>query len=296
MKKILIVVVLLNTFSFGKIFDIGVFTKKIVGKNLDKVTKTITMSNFTKNLPDLKLSKALKPEVSVVVAVGSQIARKGDFEDKLISKTLYPTEVIRQYAKYGDTYLKTIKEFSQKAVSLSSNGVKNLKDKFPNMPNVKFKTSQAFNDKFVKTLQYTGKKGWKVSQELMKLSAKYPKSTAVAGFYAWYVSDPESFFEQKENLLAFVESTLKEGTKDVTKVILGASSGVTTGFMETVKEKATVSNVLGLIFSFLLFILWRLRSYIKRFFKIKLENGLEKANSSRRNSRYENRDEEGGTF
>jgi len=296
MKKILIVVVLLNTFSFGKIFDIGVFTKKIVGKNLDKVTKTITMSNFTKNLPDLKLSKALKPEVSVVVAVGSQIARKGDFEDKLISKTLYPTEVIRQYAKYGDTYLKTIKEFSQKAVSLSSNGVKNLKDKFPNMPNVKFKTSQAFNDKFVKTLQYTGRKGWKVSQELMKLSAKYPKSTAVAGLYAWYATDPESFFEQKDKLLAHVASTLQVGVADVTKLTLEASSGITTGFMETVKEKATVSNVIGLFIAFLLFILWKLRSYIKRFFKIKLENGLEKANSSRRNSRYENRDEEGGTF
>jgi hypothetical protein len=296
MKKTVTMILLLSSFSFGQLFNIGIFSRKIVDKNLEKVTKTIAKSNFIKNLPDLKLSKSLTPEVSAVVAVGSQIAKKGDFEDKLISKTLYPTEVIRQYAKYGDSYLKTIKEFSQKAVTLSSNGIKNLKDEFPTLPNIKFKTSQEFNDKFVNTLKYTGKKGWETSQVLIKLSAKYPKSTAVGGLYAWYVSDPESFFEQKENLLVFVESTVEEGTKDVTKVILGASSGVTTGFIETIKEKATVSNIFGIVVASFLFVLWKLRSYIKRFFKIKLDNRLEKEKNRTSNRRYNNDEDEGGTF
>ena len=297
MKKIVVTVLLLNTFSFGKMFDAGTFSKKLVGKNLDKVSKTIKQSDFTKNLPDIKLSKSLKPEVSDVVMVANKIAKKGDFEDKLISKTKYPTEVVRQYSKYGDTYLHTIKEFNQKAVSLSSSRIKNLKDNFPSMPNVKFKTSQEFNDKFVATLKHTGKKGWEASQALMKLSVKYPKSTAVAGLYAWYVADPESFFEQKEKLVAFVESSLKEGVKDVTKVVLGASGGIMTGFMEVMKEKATPSNIVGLILALFLFILWKLRSYIKRFFKIKLENGLEKASKNNKRQDYHtNKYNNEGTF
>jgi len=298
MRNIIVVIVILNTLSFGKMFHIGEFSSKIVGKNLDKVTKTIRKSNFTKELPDLKLSKSLRPEVQTVVAVASKIAKKGDFEDKLISKTPYPTDIIRQYAKYGDKYLDTMKHFSRKIVDLSANGVKNIKDKFSNMPKVNFKTSQEFNDKFVETLKYTGKKGWEASKELMKLSTKYPRSTAVVALYAWYVTDPESYFEQKDKLLAHIASTLEEGVKDVTKLTLVASSGVTDDFIETVREKATLSNIIGLIVALFIFILWKLRGYIKRFFKIKLEQGLEKVNN-RSNSRKQNNNqghEEEGTF
>jgi len=286
MKKIVITLLLLNTFSFGKMFDIGTFSKKLVGKNLDKVSRTIKKSNFTKNLPDIILSKSLKPEVSLVIKVANIIAQKGDFEDKFISTTKYPTEVIRQYSKYGDGYLNTIKTFNQKVLSLSADAIKQLKDRFSSMPNVTFKTSQAFNDKFVMTLKYTGKKGWEASQSLMRLAEKHPKSTAVAGLYAWYVSDPESFFEQKSKLIDFVESLLNEATKDSTKIVLGASNGITTGLMEGIKERATLSNVVGLFLALLLLVLWRLRTYIEQFFKIKLENRLQK-------ERYR---EEEGTF
>jgi len=286
MKKIVITLLLLNTFSFGKLFDIGTFSKKLVGKNLDKVSRTIKKSNFTKNLPDIILSKSLKPEVSLVIKVANIIAQKGDFEDKFISTTKYPTEVIRQYSKYGDGYLNTIKTFNQKVLSLSADAIKQLKDRFSSMPNVTFKTSQAFNDKFVMTLKYTGKKGWEASQSLMRLAEKHPKSTAVAGLYAWYVSDPESFFEQKSKLIDFVESLLNEATKDSTKIVLGASNGITTGLMEGIKERATLSNVVGLFLALLLLVLWRLRTYIEQFFKIKLENRLQK-------ERYR---EEEGTF
>lgn len=286
MKKIVITLLLLNTFSFGKLFDIGTFSKKLVGKNLDKVSRTIKKSNFTKNLPDIILSKSLKPEVSLVIKVANIIAQKGDFEDKFISTTKYPTEVIRQYSKYGDGYLNTIKTFNQKVLSLSADAIKQLKDRFSSMPNVTFKTSQAFNDKFVMTLKYTGKKAWEASQSLMRLAEKHPKSTAVAGLYAWYVSDPESFFEQKSKLIDFVESLLNEATKDSTKIVLGASNGITTGLMEGIKERATLSNVVGLFLALLLLVLWRLRTYIEQFFKIKLENRLQK-------ERYR---EEEGTF
>ena len=282
---------LISTISYGKMFDIGKFSKKLAGKNLDKVTKMVKKSNFTKNLPDIKLPKTLRPEVSTLVSVASKISKKGDFEDKLIAKTLHPTDVLRQYAKYGDKYLDTMKHFSKKTVALSASTLKSLKNKFPDMPNVKFKTSQEFNDGFVKALRFTGKKGWKASKELTKLAKKHPKSTLVAGLMAWYATDPAGFLEQKEKLLAYVESTLKAGVTDVTKLTLGASSGVVDGFIETIKEKATVSNILLLIFVFFLFILWKLRSYIKRFIKTKLEQRLDKVEKH-----HNQLDKEEGTF
>jgi hypothetical protein len=298
MGKIIIALILISTISYGKMFDVGKFSKKLVGKNLDKVTKMVKKSNFTKNLPDLKLTKALRPEVSTIVAVANKIAKKGDFEDKLIAKTLHPTDVIRQYAKYGDKYLDTMKHFSKKTVGLPVSKLKSLKNKFPDMPNLKFKTSQEFNDGFVKALRYTGKKGWKASKELTKLAIKYPKSSLVSGLMAWYAADPEGFLQQKEKLLTYVESTLKAGVTDATRVTLGASSGVADGFMETIKEKATVSNILLLVFVFFLFILWKLRTYIKRFMKIKLEKGIEKVEKKNNNiTNHDNKhDEEEGTF
>ena len=287
---------LLTSFSFGKMFDAGKFSKKLVGKNLDRVVKTIKKSSYTKKLPTLKLNKALSPKVLTVVRVANKIAKKGDFEDRLITKTLHPTDLIRQYSKYGDKYLDTMKYFSKKSMDLSKGNLKKLKNNFPNMPNIKFKTSNEFNNKFIVALRQTGKKGWEVSTRLLRLSSKYPRSTVVTGLMAWYAVDPNGFMEKKEQLLAYAEETLKSTVKDVTRVTLGASSGIVDGLIETIKEKATLSNILGLIVAFFLFILWKLRSYIKRYFKIKLEQGLK--NTSKKNSHtyYEDEDEEEGTF
>jgi len=271
MKKIIMVLLLLNTFSFGKMFNAEIFSKKIAGKNLDRVVKSIKKSNYTKKIPTLKLDKALSPKVLTVVSVANKIAKKGDFEDELVAKTLHPTALIRQYSKYGDNYLETMKHFSKK-----------------------FKTSQEINDKFIVALKQTGKKGWEVSTKLVKLSTKYPKSTVVTGLIAWYAVDPNGFMEKKEQLLAYAEETLKTTVKDVTKVTLGASSGIVDGLIETIKEKATFSNILGLIVAFFLFILWKLRSYIKRYFQIKLEQGLKNTSKKKNHTYYEDKEE--GTF
>ena len=288
MVKIIIAIILVSTISYGKMFDVSKFGAKLAGKNIDKVVKSIKKSNFTKDIPKLKPIKGLKKELSAIASVANKISKKGDFEDKFISKTKYSLSAIQQYARYGDAYFDTMKHFSKKTVDISTSTLKQLKQKFPSMPKINFKSTEAFNDKMVETLKYTGKKGWKASQELFGLAKKYPKSTVVSGMYAWYVTDPESFFEQKEKLLAFLTSTLKEGVSDATKLTLESSSGIADGFMEVAKEKATVSNILILILVFFSFIAWKLRSYIKRFFKIKLENRLEKESDKRKNQ-----DEEG---
>ena len=284
MKKIIIAILLLSSINQAKMFDLSVFKKKIVGRNIGKLSKELTTSSHIKKmvLKDVTLNKT---STDVVSSVALSIANKSKFGDKLMATTTYPTAVIRQYAKYGDNYLVTIKEFSEKSLALSSTGIKNLKDKFPSMPKINFKTSEEFNDKMVKTLQFTGKKGWEASQQLAKLAKAHPKSTVVAGLYAWYVTDPNSFFEQKDKLIASVGSTLEEGVSDVTKLALGASTGIVNGFISIAKEKMTLSNIIVLVFTFFAFVLWKLRSYIKKYFKIKLENGLEKATENRQNSK-----------
>lgn len=268
--------------SQANMFDIVKFNKKIVGKNLGKLSQELTTSPHVKKMA-LKNITLNKTSTDVVGSVALAIANKSKFGDKLMATTAYPTAVIRQYSKYGDKYLLTMKEFSNRSLALSSTNLKNLKDKFPSMPKINFKNSEAFNNKMVKTLQFTGKKGWEASQQLAKLAKAHPKSTVVVGLYAWYVTDPESFFEQKEKLITFVGLTLEEGMSDITKLTLNSTSGIADGFMTVAKEKMTFSNIMVLILSVFLFILWKLRSYIKKYFKIKLENGLEKAKSKSTN-------------
>ena len=283
MKKIIMVILLLNSMSQAKMFDLSIFNKKILGKNIGKLSKELEKSPHVKKmvLKDVALNKSSK---DVVSSVALAISNKSKFGDKLMATTALPTDVIRQYAKYGDRYLPTIKEFSEKSLALSSKGIKSLKDKFPSMPKINFKTSEEFNNKMVQTLKFTGKKGWEASQQLAKLAKKHPKSTVVAGLYAWYVTDPDSFFEQKDKLISSVGSTLEEGVSDVTKLTLGATGGIADGFMSVAKEKMTLSNVIVLILALFAFLLWKFRSYIKRYFKIKLENSLAKEINNRQNS------------
>jgi len=287
MKKVIIAILLVSSMSQAKMFDLSIFKKKIVGKNIGKLSQELTTSPHIKKmaLKNITLNKA---STDVVSSVALAIATKSKFGDKLMATTAYPTAVIRQYSKYGDKYLATMKEFNTKSLSLSAKSIKSLKDKFPSMPKINFKNSEDFNNKMVKTLRFTGKKGWQTSQELAKLAKAHPGSTVVAGLCAWYATDPESFFEEKEKLKAFVGSTLKEVVSDVTEVILQASTGIADGFMSTVKAKMTLSNIIVFIMAFFAFVLWKLRSYIKRYFKIKLENGLEKVTSK---SRYKNNTE-----
>jgi hypothetical protein len=297
MKKIILVILVLTALSYGKIFDITKFSKKIATKNIDKLSKAIKKSNYTKKLPDLKLNKTSNPKVSSVVAVAKKIAEKGDFEDRLVSKTLYPASLIRQYAKYGDSYLAKMKYFSKNAVNIPLKDINKLSKYYPNMPKIKFSSIDEINDKFIIVLKQTGKKGWEVTNKIFKLSQKYPKSSIVTALYAWYLIDPQGFMEHKEELLKKIESIIKEGAKDTTRLALNGSSGIIDGFIETFKEKANILNVSLLLFLFFIFILWKLRNYIKRFFKIKIEQKLD--NISRGNSKKNlesNNDDEEGTF
>lgn len=292
MKKIVIALILLSIVSYGKMSFNAKLASKLSSKNVDTVLKKVSKSPYTKKLPPLKL-KGVDPKVSKLVSVGNKISKRGKFEHDLIDKSNVPDDIIREYAKHGNTFLDTVKKFSKGVTTLSKTAFKKIKKQFTSMPDIKIKSTQSFNDKMITTLKYTGKKGWKATQELMALAKKYPKSTAVAGLMAWYVSDPESFLEQKDKLIAQIGATVKEGVSDATKVTLGVSSGVADGFMDVAKEKMTMSNILVLLLVFSIFILWKLRSYITRYFHIKLENGLENAKQNKKQNLNKNDDEEG---
>ena len=276
----------------AKMFDLSIFKNKIVGKNVGKLSKELEASPHINKML-LKNVATTKTSNDVVSSVALAIANKSQFSDKLMATTAYPTDVIRQYSKYGNQYLLNMKEFGNKTLALSVNSLQSLKNKFPSMPKIEFKTSEAFNDKMIETLRHTGAKGWKVSRSLAKLAQSHPKSTAVVGLYAWYVTDPESFFEQKEVLMAFVASTLKEGVSDVTEVMLEASSGIANGFISVVKEKLNISNIIVMVLIVLLFISWKLRSYIKMYFNIKLNKRLDTA-ATRKSKKLNNEEDNEG--
>lgn len=281
--KIILIALLLSSVSYGKLFDVKIFKNKLVGKNVNKLVNEAGESSYTKKLVTQKISLNT-PAIDVVSSVAQNISKKSAFGDALISKTDYPVDVLRQYTKYGDRYVDTVGEFSKKSMNLNKVEAHDFKNKFPSMPTINFKTSKEFNDKMVETLKFTGKRGWEVSQGLFALAKKHPKSTAVTALMAWYVADPQSFFEEKEKLMAFVSSTLEEGVSDATQLVLRASSGVANGFMSVVKEKMTVGNMMVLLLLFLSFMVWKLRSYIKRYFKIKLEGFLQKEKKKSENN------------
>ncbi len=310
MKKIMIVGILVSTLMYGGKLDIVKLTNKFnysSAKDIGKLTKQIHKSPYARRMLAAKFIKSnvadgavmkvckMQPQYCVLAKSSLVIARKSKYADELMATTDYPLDVIRFHMRHGDTFLDTMKGFSVGVGKTTSAQLQLLKRKFPNMPQINTLAIKDFNDKMIITLRRTGKKGWEATQELMALAKKYPKSTAVAGLMAWYVTDPESFLEQKDKLIVHIGATVKEGVSDVTKVGLGVSSGVADGFMDVAKEKMTISNLLVLLLAFVAFVLWKLRSYISRYFHIKLENGLvnAKKNNKQKLNNKDDDDEEG---
>ena len=308
MKILMLIVILASTLVYGAKFNIVSFTKKLdyaSAKEIGQLAKQLHKSPYARRLLAAKVinSEAVvagvkvlcikQPQYCLLAKSSLDIAQKSKYADELMARTDYPLDVIRFHMRHGDTFLDTMKGFSIGVGKTTSAQLQLLKRKLPNMPQINTVAMKEFNDKMVLVLRRTGKKGWEASQELMVLAKKYPKSTVVSGLMTWYVSDPESFFEQKDKLIAQIESTVKEGVSDATKVTLGASAGVAEGFMDVVKEKMTVSNLLILLLAFAAFILWKLRSYITRYFHIKLENGLENTKQNKKQNFNKNDDEEG---
>ena len=308
MKKLMLMGILVSTLVYGGKFNIVSFTKKLdysSVKEVGQLTKQLHKSPYARRLLAAKVINSdaavmgvkqvctKKPEFCLLAKSSLDIARKSKYADELMATTDYPLDVIRFHMRHGDTFLNTMQGFSIGVGKTTSAQLQLLKRKFPNMPQINTVPIKEFNDKMLKTLRYTGKKGWEATQELMTLAKKYPKSTAVAGLMAWYVSDHESFLEQKDKLIAHVGATVKEGVSDATKVTLGVSSGVADGFMDVAKEKMTISNLLVVLLVFIIFILWKLRSYITRYFHIKLENGLANTKKDNNKENINRNDDEG---
>ena len=288
MNKILMSMLLILTISQGK--SITNFLTKIASKNVPNVTKAIKKSHLiNKKLPKVKLKSKMPKDMVLIAQVAQKISNKGAFEAKLINHTNHPADLLMQYAKYGDDYLNTMKQFSKKVAKITPEAINKLKSKFPTMPKLNIKNGN-FNDKFIVALRYTGKKGWQVSKELAKFAKEHPKTSIVGALYAWYSIDPQGFLEKKDEILNQVEEIIKASSKDATKLTLQSASGVADGVIETIKENVTPRNITVLIGLFILFILWKLRTYIKRFLKIKIENKLSSLENSKNTT---NQDEEG---
>ncbi len=283
MKNIILVGMLLFSASlYGGKFDVIKFGKqvsRIDTKEIAQLVKQIDKSPYARRkllaktinskVMDSGVVKVckMKPEFCPVAKVAVVLARKSKYADELLATTDYPLDVIKYYSRHGDTFLDTMKGFGVGVSKVTAAHVELMRRRFPNMPNIAFHSMKEINDKMLVTLRYTGKKGWEASQKLMTLAKKHPKSTAVGVLMAWYVTDPESFFEQKEKLIDFVSSTLQEGTSDITKLTLGATQGIADGFVSTVKEKLTVKNSIVLLLLLFGFIMWKFRLLITKKFK-----------------------------
>lgn len=304
MKKIIWLVIIVNSLLVATGLPFSKIFKQIDGKDINKIKKLSAKIRDSANLSDkLIKSSSLTRKVSTICiekpnycALSKGIAifsQKSNFARELITRTKYPMDVIRLDLKYGDKFVETLSDLSSNILEKSGKGIKSLKTNFPQMPKISFETREAIQDKMLLTLRYTGKKGWETSQSLLKLAKEHPKKSLVVGLMAWYVADPESFFENKEKALAFVGSTLKEGTKDISNLVLDSSSGIADSLSSAVKEKLTFSNGLLLLLLMVSVLVWKMRSFFKSLFTIKLNNILDK---EKKKNKIKNSKEEEGLF
>jgi len=291
MNKTIILTIAISSILFGKNLDIVSIMKKVhpaQQSDLLKISKELTESSYARHMISAKVLKSNIPNQGITLLCKTQptacipakallnMAEKSPYASELVAVTKYPLDAIRLHMKHGDKFLLNTQQFEVAIKKLSKQDIKILKNEFPKMPNLSPSLMDNVKDKFILSLRYTGDKGWKVSQKLLKFSEKHPKSATVSILMAWYLTNAESFFEEKEKLIKFLGSTVEEGTSDITKVGLNVSSGIANGITSSIEEKLNFSNIIIFILLVLSLGVWKLRKFIKSYFKIKMDGILNK--------------------
>lgn len=241
-----------------------------------KNTKLINV-NKKINIPNLSPMIKQDPKKLLIVSKANNIINKGKFEKNFFLNQNFNNQlsIISQASRYGTKYFDTAKKISNIDIRILKNSQRLLKYIPKNI-------SQArLQEKFISTLNKTGKYGWERLKDIGIIIKSHPKKSILAGAYLWYVVDPDSF-----------EQELQHSGKTLTQFLLSLSGDIINGAGEAVVEKANeikkeivndvknkinnamdmpsnssyiITNVTGIIFLVLLFIIWKKRLIIKDF-------------------------------
>ena len=206
-----------------------------VARELPKLTKTISKSAIKKALPKISLSK-ITPALQKIATFGIKIEKSGKFGKTFIRKAKDPAELIRQYGRYGPTYLKTAENFSKTVITGASKATKLSSKELAKFGNLskstisKFKKPDYVNNAFVSVLKRTGKQGYKTIKAIGKWSSKHPGSATAAALSMWYLVDPEGCTDKMGKI---GENVAKAGTDMATEVSEGVGRGISQSIKET---------------------------------------------------------------
>lgn len=277
---LIVILVIAAPVSAGKLG----FLKKLLpeAKSLKKIarelpagTKKLSKSDIRKALPDID-PKKLTPDLLKVAAVGSKIEKSGKFGSKFINNVGDPAEVIRQYGRYGPTYLKTAETFSKTvgphAQTLAKMSNKELK-KFGNLTKNtigKFTKEDFAQSAFVSTVRRTGKHGYETFNKIAKWANAHRKSAFAAGLLIWYTTDPEGCIDTIGDVGHFLG---KGGTEVTTKVSSEIGRGAKEAVLEIWRGASRQYFIIGTLLLLIIFLLSNRICRRLLFFPLKMIGG-----------------------
>ena len=193
MRIIFLFLTLFSTSQLFAKFKINSFYQKIVTKDpklLNSLNREISTSKVINSTKEINIKKIAKP-IPKIMAVAKIISEKDTFSEKLISSSSKPLLIVRQYSKYGDDYLKTLKDLNQNIKSNREEALKVIDKRFKSKLNIKEINLDNINEKVVDLIDRTGKRGLNLLKKLSKNSGKITLTAMAITFIAM----PEEFLD-----------------------------------------------------------------------------------------------------
>ncbi len=276
MRIIFLFLTLISTSQLFAKFKIDSFYQKIVTKNpkvLNSLNREISTSKVINSTKEINIKKIAKP-IPKIMAVAKIISEKDTFSEKLISNSSKPLLIIRQYSKYGDDYLKTLKNLNQNIRTNREEALKVIDKRFKSKLNIKEINLDNINEKVVDVIERTGKSGLNLLKKLSKNSGKITLTAMAITFIAM----PEEFLDlldkdkelQQELNLASIND--ENSTQKVTEKEKSFEEKLS-DFQNKIEEKGKYLQEifknrdfkpLFILFLILFFILYLIRLFFKK--------------------------------
>jgi len=167
----------------------------------DFKSERIDVTSLKASLPDIN-STELSPDILRLASVGGHIVDSGTFADGFLNQSPDPAEIIFQYLKYGEPYLKSAQTFSE-TVATRSQAPGNIDQAGPRkLSNIseetihKFQSESFSNLTFVSIVRRTGRMGYETIERICDWIIGNPaKSEQAAILLIWFSTDPEGFID-----------------------------------------------------------------------------------------------------
>ena len=278
MRTIILALILLSTMALGKPFGFNskVFKQSLNNVPASRLSKSMTSFNTSPNLSGfMKTADLVKytPE-DKMAKIAQEVANKSPFANKLMG-TKEPLYVMDMYAKHGDDFFKASKNLTTKVSNIDPKALTKISQKMPSFPKLAKMDDDLVLNKFVSVMKATGKVGVDITKGIAKIAIDNPKSAIAGVMYGWFLADPEGFSKKLKEFGGSIQEFAAHIGSLVGDVVVGGAAGLAGAFVESAKEHATPTNIMIFVSLLLLWILWKLRSFIASFIP-KSDDGFKK--------------------